>query len=59
MIQSRCEFDLAQEAIRAERRAELGVENLEGDFSFVPQVHCKEDSRHPAAAELAVEAITI
>ena len=58
VIQSRSELDLSQEAIGAERGAELRVENLEGDFSFMPQVHCKKDSRHPAAAELAIEAIT-
>jgi hypothetical protein len=41
----------------AKRGGELGVKHLEGHRTVMLQVVGEEDSRHPAAAELALEAV--
>ena len=48
--------DLAQEALGAEHRAELGVEHLDRDLAVMPDVVGQVDRGHAAAAELALEA---
>ena len=53
------ELDLAQEALGAERIGELGVEHLERDRAVVPEVLREPDRGHAAAAELALERVTV
>ena len=50
-------LDLAEKALRAERRGELGVQHLERDGPVMLEVLGKVDRSHPAAAELALERV--
>ena len=59
MLQPGGELDLAQEALRAERGGELGVEHLERDRAVVLEVVGEIDGGHAAAAELALERVTV
>ena len=52
-------LDLAQEALRAEHRAEFGVEHLERDGPLVPDVASEVHGRHAAAPELALELVAV
>ena len=52
-------LDLALEALRAERRAELGVEHLERDGPLVPDVAREVHRGHAAAPELALEQVAV
>ena len=49
--------DLAQESLGAEARAEVGMQDLEGDGPVVPEVAGEVDGGHAAAAELALEGV--
>src|SRR5207244_3648793 len=51
--------DLAQEAIDAEARGELGMEHLDRNRSLVLQVDRQKNCRHPAAADRAVDGVAI
>ena len=51
--------DLTQKALGAERASELRVQHLERDRAVVLEVVREVDRGHPAAAELALEAITV
>ena len=55
MLEPRGEPDLPLEALGAERRGKIGVEDLEGHGPVVPEVVGEEDGRHPATAELALD----
>ena len=57
MIEPGRELDLAQKAIGAERRGELGVKNLEGYDAIVLHVLGEVDGGHPAFAQLSVDRI--
>ena len=57
MIQARDDVDLAQKSIRADRRGELRVQNLQRDVPMVFHVVGEIDRRHAAAADLALDAI--
>ena len=57
MLQPRRGPDLAQESLTAERRAEVGVEHLDGDVAIVLEVVREVDCRHAARAELALDAV--
>src|SRR5262245_3570496 len=46
--------DLAQEAFRAERRAKVRVQHLDGDVSIVLDVVREEDGGHATCADLAL-----
>ena len=59
MLEPRRRSDLAQKPLAAERRAEVGVQDLDGDVATVPQVVGEENGRHAARAELAIDAIAI
>ena len=52
-------LDLAQEALRAEHRAEFGVEHLERDGPVVPEVAGEVHGGHAAAPELALERVAV
>ena len=51
--------DLSKEALGAERGAQVGVEDLEGDRAVVLEVVREVDPRHTAPAELALEPIAV
>ena len=57
MLQARGDADLAQEALGAERRGELGAQHLERDLAVVPEVVGEVDRGHAAAAELALDRV--
>ncbi len=59
MLEPRGELDLAEEALRAERIGELGVEHLERHRAVVPHVLREPDRSHAAAAELALEGVPV
>ena len=50
------ELDLAEEAVGAERRRQLGVNDLERDRPLLPEVLSQVDRGHPAATDLALDA---
>src|SRR2546427_706492 len=46
-------------ALGAERRGDLGPEDLDGDFAMVLQVLGEVDGCHPAAPQLALERVAV
>ena len=59
MLQAGRVADLPLEPLRAQRRRQLGVQDLEGDRPIVPQVAGEVDRGHAAASELALERVSI
>ena len=59
MLQPGGDADLALEPLRAERRGQLGMEHLERDRPVVPEVPGEPDGGHAAAAELALELVSV
>ena len=59
MLQLRRGADLAEEPLAAERGAELGVQDLDGDVAVVPEVVREVDRGHAAGAELALDAVAV
>ena len=59
VLQPGGEPDLAQEALRAERGGELGVQHLERDLAVVLEVVREIDRGHAPAAELALERVAV
>jgi hypothetical protein len=57
MLESRCEADLALEALRAEPRGKARVEDLDGDGTVVAQVAAQEYRGHAAMAKLALDGV--
>jgi len=51
------EGDLGQEPLGADHRRQLGPEHLEGHRPVVADVLGQVDGRHPARADLTVEAV--
>ncbi len=47
------------EPLLAEGRREFGVERLQGDTAVVLQIAGEVDRRHPPAAELAIDRVTV
>ena len=50
-------LDLGEEALAAERGAELRVEHLDGDVAIVLEVVGEIDGRHATRAELPLDAV--
>ena len=59
MLEPGGEPDLALEPLRAERRGQLRMQDLEGDGAVVPNVPGEVDRGHAAAPELALEAVAV
>ena len=59
MLQLRRGPDLAQEPLAAERRAEVGMQHLDGDVAIVLEVVREIDGGHAAGAELALDAVAV
>lgn len=57
MLQFRGGSDLSQKPLAAQRRAQFGVQHFDGDAAVVIEIVREIDSRHPAGAELAFDAI--
>jgi len=50
--------DLRKEALRADHRGELGLQNLQSDLAVVPQVVRQVNGRHAAGPERALDAVS-
>ena len=57
MLQARGGADLSQEPFAAERRAQVGVQHLNGHIAIVLEVVRELHGGHTAGTELAVDAI--
>jgi len=53
------DFDFAQEALRAERRANLRLHDLEGDPTGMLEVVRQEHDRHTTLTDLVVDAVAV
>ncbi len=53
------ELDLAEKPFRPERRGQLRPQHFHGHRAVVLQVQREEDGRHPASAELALDAVAV
>ena len=58
MGEPRRHLDLAQEALGADVRRDLGTEHLERNRAVVAKVVGEEHDRHPALAQLARDGVT-
>jgi hypothetical protein len=59
VLEASRDLDLAEESLRAEAGGELGVEHLEGHGAIVAEIERPEYRGHPAAAELALDAVAV
>src|SRR5437870_10932172 len=59
MLQPRRELDFPFKPLGTERGGELGVEHFERDRAIVLQVVGEEHGRHPATAELTLDAVAV
>ena len=57
MVQPRGELDLPQEAIGAERRRKIGMQDLECDVLVVLRILGEVDGRHSAPPKLPVDRV--
>ena len=57
MLEVRRDANFAEEPIGAEHRAELRVEELDGDWSLVPDVVREIDGGHAAGADVALDRV--
>ena len=57
MLQPRGDLDLAQEALGAEGRSELGVEHLDGDGPVVFEVLGEKHGRRETVAQLPLQGV--
>jgi hypothetical protein len=59
VLQPGGEADLALEALRPQRRGQLGMEHLERHRPVVPDVVREVDRRHPAPAQLPLDRVAV
>src|SRR2546425_6954743 len=59
VVEASGNLDLAEEPLRAERAGQLGVQNLDCDLAMVLPIMGKVDRGHPAAAELALDRVSV
>jgi hypothetical protein len=57
MLQVRRGLDLGEKPFAAEDRAELGVEHLDRDVSFVAKIACEIHGGHATGADLALDGV--
>jgi hypothetical protein len=53
------DLDLAQEPLRSQRRAKLGLQDFDGDGAPVLQIPGAIHGRHAAAADLALDGVAV
>ena len=58
MLQSREQANLTRETLAASGRAELGMQDLEGDRAVVTQVARAVDGGHATATELSLDCVS-
>ena len=51
MLQTRCEFDLAQEPVAADASSQRGMQHLERYLALVLDIEGKKNRRHPTRAQ--------
>ena len=56
MLQPRSRANFTQKSITTERRAQIGVQNLDGYIAIMSQVVGEEDGCHATCTELAIDA---
>jgi hypothetical protein len=59
MLEPGSEFDLALEALRAERGGEFRVQDLQGNRSIVPEIVGQKHGRHATTPKLPLDAVAI
>src|SRR5207249_9635502 len=59
MLEPSGELDFAQEALAAERHGDFGAQRLEREEALVLRVAREVDCRHAAAAQLAIDDVSI
>ena len=59
MLQPGGDADLLEEPVRSEGGGEVGAEDLQGDLAVVAEVVGEVHCGHPAAAELALDAVAL
>ena len=59
MLELRGEEDLATKPLHVHSRAQLRRQHLHDHFAPEAHVFCKEDARHAAATELAVDVVGV
>ena len=59
VLECRGDLDLAEEPLAAEDGRQLGLEQLDGDAPVVLQVLGEKDDRHPTAAKLSLDPVSI
>ena len=59
MLKAGFDADFAEEPLGAERRGQLGPQDLDRDVAIVLEVVRSVDIGHPAAPDLTVERITV
>jgi hypothetical protein len=59
VVETRGEPDLPDEPLGAEHLRQLGMEDLQSDWTVVAEIADEIDCGHPAAPELAVEAVAV
>src|SRR5690242_16426138 len=59
MRESSDDLDLTEEALRAERADEIGVEHLDRDGPLVPAIDGEVDGSHAPAPDLTLDEIAI
>jgi hypothetical protein len=59
MLQAGGQLDLALEPVGADQRPQLGTQDLQRDGAFVPDIAREIDGSHPAAAELALDHVSV
>jgi hypothetical protein len=53
------DLDFQQKPLNPDRVGNLGTENLDGDGAVLLEILGEEDCGHPAAAELALDRVSI
>ena len=59
MLQFRRRLDLGQESLGTERRAKVGVQDLDGDVALVLEIMREIHCGHPAGPDFALDAIAV
>ncbi len=59
VVQISCNPNLLMEAFCAQRRRQLGAENLDCDLALVLEIPSEIDRSHPATAEFALDGVSV
>ena len=59
MVESRCNFDLAQETVGAEIRRQIGMKDLDRYRAVVLPILGEVDGGHAASSKLTLDAVAV